>query len=149
MGIRLVSRLLRFALAMALAIAGVAMVSHHASDTGHATVAHAHAHEMPELTDTAASSLQHHDHDGAGAAKSSDGLSLASGCSECDLNGHEAFLMGCAALLTALLASVRIAAPSGGLLANAPAPVALSSVGPATAAIPDPPRQEELSVLRQ
>lgn len=147
MGIRLVSRLLRFALAMALAIAGVAMVSHHASDTGHATVAH--AHEMPELTDTAASSVQHHDHDGAGAAESSDGLSLASGCSECDLSGHEAFLMGCAALLTALLASVRIAAPSGGLLASAPAPVALSSVGPATAAIPDPPRQEELSVLRQ
>ena len=132
---------------MALAIAGVAMVSHHASDTGHATVAH--AHEMPELTVTAASSSHHHDHDGVGAAESRDGSSLAAGCSDCDLNGHEAFLMGCAALLTALLASVRIAAPSGGLLASAPAPVALSSVGPATAALPDPPRQEELSVLRQ
>ncbi|RZS56425.1 hypothetical protein EV141_1889 [Microcella putealis] len=141
MGIRVIERVVRLALAVALAVSGVAMVSHHAAGASHELVAHGHsvaAHENNSVAETngVAEAGAHHEVPGAA-------------CADCETQGHDALLMSCAALLTALFVSVRLVPPAGAPLVAAAEPANAVTVSPHTEAVPTAPCREELSVIRQ
>ncbi len=140
MGIRVFERVVRLALAVALAVSGVAMVSHHAAEASHELVAHEHSvaayeHSVAETSGVVEAGA-HHEVPGAA-------------CSDCETQGHDALLMSCAALLTALLVSVRLVPPAGAPLVAAAEPANAVTVSPHTEAVPTAPCREELSVIRQ
>lgn len=140
MGMRVIERVVRLAVAVALAVSGVAMVSHHAAEASHEVVAHEHSvaayeHSLVE-TNSAVETDAHHEVPGAA-------------CGDCETQGHDALLMSCAALLTALLVSVRLVPPAGAPLITMAAPAHDLTVSPHTEAVPTAPCREELSVIRQ
>lgn len=131
------TRIARFAVAVALAVAGVAMVSHHAGSDAHVVAVHehpvvavaethaAHAHDIRHAPDE--HSEYGHDH-GHG-----DGL----------------VIMGCAALIVALLASLRFAPPAHAAQSAPPLAFAPAAVTPHSGAKPEPPALEQLCVSRR
>lgn len=137
------TRAVRFAIAIALAIAGVAMVSHHAAGVGHETVAHDHA-----VVVHAHDAVAHHD---AGAPEPLGTFSAGSGatsCTDCDHGSPtDALLMGCAALLVALLAALRVTRPEQRVTFPSREGSRSALIHPPRTTTPAP-ALEQLSVLR-
>ncbi|MFN3707753.1 hypothetical protein [Microcella sp.] len=134
MGMPVITRVARFALAVALAVAGVAMVSHHVGSDVHVVAVHEHPSAELAAGDGA------HEHAAAHGNDHDHGTSHD--------HDHGLLMMGCAALVVALLASLRYAPPALGIAAT-PERRALSTVTPHSSAEPAPPPLDQLCVLRR
>lgn len=128
----ILTRIARLAAAMALAVAGVAMVSHHIGSDSHVVTVHEH----PAAATSEAPVGEPHHHGLESEHEHEHG------------HDHSLLLMGCAALVVALLASLRYAPPAPGLVESLPVD-APRTVTPHSSAEPAPPPLDQLCVLRR